>query len=112
VHGAITQGIGQALMERAAYDPETGQLLSGSFMDYMVPRADEVPSYDVTLNGIPCETNPLGVKGSGEAGAIAGFPAVINAVIDALSSYGVTEFTGPASPENVWRAIVAAGGTT
>jgi carbon-monoxide dehydrogenase large subunit len=110
VHGAITQGIGQALMERAAYDPSTGQLLSGSFMDYMVPRADEVPSYDVTLNGIPCATNPLGVKGSGEAGAIAGFPAVANAVIDALAPYGVKQLEGPASPENVWRAIQGAKG--
>ena len=105
VHGAITQGIGQALMERAAYDPQSGQLVSGSFMDYIVPRAGDVPSYDVTFNGVPCTTNPLGVKGSGEAGAIAGFPAVANAIMDALSCYGVRELEGPASPETIWRAI-------
>ena len=107
VHGAIAQGVGQALMERAVYDRDSGQLLSGSFMDYCLPRADDLPSFDVSFNGIPCTTNPLGVKGSGEAGAIAGFPAVANAVLDALSSFGIEGFAGPASPETVWRLIQA-----
>lgn len=105
VHGAIAQGVGQAMMEHAVYEPKDGQLLSGSFMDYCLPRADDLPSFDVTLAGVPCTTNPLGVKGSGEAGAIAGFPAVANAVLNALQPYGVTAFDGPASPERVWRLI-------
>ncbi len=105
VHGAIAQGLGQALKERVVYEASTGQLLTGSFMDYGLPRADEVPALDVTFNEIPCTTNPLGTKGSGEAGAIAGFPAIINAVLDALSPLGVRDFDGPATPENVWRRI-------
>ncbi|MBT5809713.1 MAG: xanthine dehydrogenase family protein molybdopterin-binding subunit [Rhodospirillaceae bacterium] len=111
VHGAITQGVGQALMERAVYEDGSGQLLSGSFLDYPLPRAADVPSYDVTFNQIACTTNPLGVKGSGEAGAIAGFPAIVNAVLDALEPYGVIELEGPATPENVWRTIQNAAGT-
>lgn len=105
VHGAIAQGVGQALMEQAVYDTGSGQLLSGSFMDYCLPRADDLPSFDSSFNGIPCATNPLGVKGSGEAGAIAGFPAVANAVLDALKPYGIEQFDGPATPETVWRLI-------
>ena len=111
VHGAITQGIGQALMERGSYDPASGQLVSGSFMDYSMPRAGDVPSYDVVFNGVPSATNPLGVKGSGEAGAIAGFPAVANAVMDALAAYGLKGYDGPASPEIIWRAIANAKGS-
>ena len=105
VHGAIAQGAGQALLERAAYDSESGQLIAGSFMDYCMPRADDLPSFDLSFQGIPCTTNPLGVKGSGEAGAIAGFPAVANAVLDALRPYGVESLDGPATPETVWRLI-------
>jgi aerobic carbon-monoxide dehydrogenase large subunit len=105
VHGAIAQGVGQGLMERAVYEDGSGQLLSGSFMDYPMPRAADVPSFDLTFNQIACTTNPLGVKGSGECGAIAGLPAIANAVLDALEPYGVTELVGPATPENVWRAI-------
>ncbi|MBL4720206.1 MAG: xanthine dehydrogenase family protein molybdopterin-binding subunit [Alphaproteobacteria bacterium] len=105
VHGAIAQGVGQALMETAVYEKGTGQLLSGSFMDYSMPRAGDLPNFDLSFNEIACTTNPLGVKGSGEAGAIGGFPAVINAVLDALEPYGVTALVGPATPENVWRAI-------
>jgi aerobic carbon-monoxide dehydrogenase large subunit len=105
VHGAIAQGAGQALMEQAVYEGDTGQLLSGSFMDYPMPRAGDLPSFDLHFNEIACTTNPLGVKGSGEAGAIGGFPAVINAVLDALAPYGVTALSGPATPENVWRAM-------
>ena len=105
VHGAIAQGVGQALMEQAIFEGGTGQLLSGSFMDYSMPRADDLPSFDVTLAGIPCATNPLGVKGAGEAGAIAGFPAVANAVLDALRQYGVTSIEGAATPGRIWAMI-------
>lgn len=111
VHGAIAQGVGQAVMEQAVYDRESGQLLSGSFMDYSLPRADDLPGFDVTLDGTPCTTNPLGVKGCGEAGAIAGFPAVANAVLDALRPLGVTRFDGAATPERVWR-LIREGATT
>ena len=107
VHGAIAQGVGQALMEHVVFDKDDGQLLSGSFMDYCLPRADDLPSFDVTFDGTPCTTNPLGVKGAGEAGAIAGFPAVANAVLDALRPYGIDSIEGPATPERVWRLIQA-----
>ncbi len=105
VHGTIAQGAGQALMEQAVYDGASGQLLSGSFMDYGMLRADDLPSFDVTLSGIPCATNPLGVKGSGEAGAIAGFPAVTNGVLNALRPYGITAIEGPATPGRLWNLI-------
>ena len=105
VHGAIAQGIGQALLEHAVYEPETGQLLSGSFMDYALPRAADLPSFDVTFQGVRCTTNPLGVKGCGEAGAIAGYPAVANAIADALAPLDTNCFNGPATPERVWRLI-------
>jgi carbon-monoxide dehydrogenase large subunit len=105
VHGAVAQGVGQAIFEQAVYAPVSGQLLSGSFMDYCMPRADDLPSLDVAFNSVSCTTNPLGVKGSGEAGAIAGFPAVANAVLDALAPFGVEVLDGPATPENVWRLL-------
>ncbi|MDH3699709.1 MAG: xanthine dehydrogenase family protein molybdopterin-binding subunit [Alphaproteobacteria bacterium] len=109
VHGAIAQGIGQALMEHAVYQPETGQLLSASFMDYAMPRAADLPSFDVAFNGTNCTTNPLGVKGCGEAGAVAAYPAVTSAIGDALASLNAigdpNEFAGPATPERIWRAI-------
>jgi carbon-monoxide dehydrogenase large subunit len=92
-------------MEHAVYDPESGQLLAGSFMDYALPRADDLPSFDLTLAGEPCTTNPLGVKGAGEAGAIAGYPAVANAILDALKPYGITALEGPATPETIWRLV-------
>ncbi len=104
VHGGVTQGIGQALLERTAFDTESGQLLSASFMDYALPRADDLPSIEVELVEVPCETNPLGVKGAGEAGAVGSPPAVINALVDAL---GVA-IDMPATPETVWRALQAA----
>ncbi len=104
-HGAIAQGAGQALLEHAAYDPASGQLIAGSLMDYTLPRADDLPSYDLGFNATRCTTNPLGVKGCGEAGAVAAFPAVINAIRDALAPTGVAEFAGPATPERIWRAI-------
>ncbi len=104
-HGAIAQGSGQALMEAAVYDPESGQPLAASFMDYALPRAADLPSFDLSFNGTPCTTNPLGVKGAGEAGAVGGFPAVANAILDALAPFGVTGFDGPATPYRIWRAM-------
>ncbi len=108
VHGGVTQGIGQALLENAVYD-ENGQLLSGSYMDYTMPRADDVPSYHVSTEETLCAHNSLGVKGVGEVGAIGSTPAVINAVVDALAEKGVTDVPLPASPQNVWRALQEAG---
>jgi carbon-monoxide dehydrogenase large subunit len=104
VHGGIAQGIGQALLERTVYD-ETGQLLSGSFTDYTMPRAGDMPDIDFRWNVIPCRTNPLGIKGCGEAGAIGAPPAVMNAIIDALGERGVTAVDMPATPERLWRAL-------
>jgi carbon-monoxide dehydrogenase large subunit len=104
-HGAIAQGVGQALLEHAAYDPASGQLVAGSLMDYALPRADDLPGYDLGFNGTRCTTNPLGIKGCGEAGAVGAFPAVTNAILDALAPFGVADITGPATPENIWRAI-------
>ena len=107
-HGAMAQGIGQALLERSSYDPNSGQMTAGTFMDYAMPRADDLPSFDLGFNPTRCTTNPLGVKGCGEAGAIAAFPAIGNAILDALAPLGVTQFEGPASPWHIWRAISAA----
>jgi len=104
VHGAIAQGAGQALLECAVYDPETGQP-AASFMDYAMPRADDFPPFDLSFNPSPCTTNPLGVKGCGEAGAVALFPAIGNAIVDALAGVGVTAFDGPATAERVWQAM-------
>ncbi len=105
VHGGVAQGFGQAVLERTAYDPQSGQLLSGSFMDYALPRAADLPDIEVDLIEVPCATNPLGVKGAGEAGAVGSPPAVINAIVDALSSTGVKSIDMPATPEKVWKAI-------
>ncbi|MFZ6763237.1 xanthine dehydrogenase family protein molybdopterin-binding subunit [Pseudoroseomonas sp. WGS1072] len=105
VHGGVAQGIGQAVMERTAYDPESGQLLSASLNDYALPRAIDLPDIEVELVEIPCETNPLGVKGAGEAGAVGSPPAVMNALIDALREDGVTRLDMPATPEVVWKAL-------
>jgi carbon-monoxide dehydrogenase large subunit len=105
VHGGVAQGFGQAVLERTVFDPESGQLLSGSFMDYCLPRADDLPDIEVELVEVPCGTNPLGVKGAGEAGAVGSPPAVINAIIDALSPLGITHIDMPATPETVWNAI-------
>jgi aerobic carbon-monoxide dehydrogenase large subunit len=107
VHGGLAQGIGQALWENAVYD-KSGQLVSGSFMDYAMPRADGLPTFRVSTHGTPCAHNPLGVKGCGEAGAIGAPVTIMNAVIDALSPLGITDLQMPATPERVWRAIAAA----
>ena len=104
-HGAIAQGAGQALLEHAVYDADSGQMLAGSFMDYALPRADDLPSFRLEFNGTRCTTNPLGVKGCGEAGAVAMLPAIDNAIMDALAPLGVSEFNGPAAPFRVWQAM-------
>ena len=109
-HGAMAQGVGQALLEHAVYDPGSGQMVAGSFMDYALPRADDLPSFDLGFNGTPCTTNPLGVKGCGEAGAIAAFPAIANAILDALAPFGVEGFDGPATPARIWQALHQAEG--
>jgi len=105
MHGAVAQGIGQALTERCVYDPESGQLLSGSFLDYAIPRADDLPAISVTSRDVPSPTNPLGVKGAGEGGTVGAPGAVIHAILDALAAVGVTHIDMPATPERVWRAI-------
>lgn len=104
VHGGLAQGIGQALYEHSVYD-NTGQLLSGSYMDYAMPRADHFPDFSVDTTVTECTHNPLGVKGCGEAGAIGSPPAVMNAIVDALSEFGVTHVDMPATPEKIWRVI-------
>jgi aerobic carbon-monoxide dehydrogenase large subunit len=105
MHGAVAQGIGQALTERCVYDPASGQLLSGSFLDYAIPRADDLPAIDVTSRDVPSPTNLLGVKGAGEGGTVGAPGAVIHAILDALAPLGVTHIDMPATPERVWRAI-------
>jgi len=104
-HGAVAQGIGQALTERCVYDGETGQLLSGSLLDYAIPRADELPSISVTSRDVASPTNALGVKGAGEGGTVGAPGAVIHAILDALAPLGVTHLDMPATPERVWQAI-------
>jgi len=106
IHGGVVQGVGQALGENCVYD-EDGQLVTGSFMDYRMPRAEDLPPIRVATQSTPCRHNPLGVKGCGEVGTIASPATVMNAVVDALSVYGVTHLDMPASPERIWRAIQA-----
>ncbi len=105
VHGGVAQGFGQACSERTVYDPDSGQLLSGSFMDYAIPRASDLPDIEVEFVEVPCATNPLGVKGAGEAGAVGSPPALINAIVDALAGKVVDM---PATPEVLWAALRAA----
>jgi carbon-monoxide dehydrogenase large subunit len=105
LHGGVVQGIGQALMEHTAYDSE-GQLISGSFMDYQLPRANDLPGFSpFDSRPVPAKTNALGVKGCGEAGVAGALPSVMNAVVDALHEYGIVHIDMPATPERVWRAI-------
>jgi aerobic carbon-monoxide dehydrogenase large subunit len=109
VHGGAVQGIGQALMEDTVYDSSTGQLLSASFMDYPMPRAEHAPDFVFETRNVPCKTNPLGVKGAGEAGAIGSCPAVMNAVVDALwRNHRIRHIDMPATPQRIWAAIAAA----
>ena len=106
VHGGVVQGIGQALMEMTVYDEE-GQLLTGSYMDYAMPRASDAPDFAVDSHPVPAKTNPLGVKGCGEAGCAGSLASVMNAVVDALSEYGIRHIDMPATPQRVWQAIQA-----
>jgi carbon-monoxide dehydrogenase large subunit len=108
VHGGLAQGIGQALLENTVYDQKSGQLMTGSYMDYAMPRADDFPDFKVDTVCTPCTHNPLGTKGCGEAGAIGSPPAVINAVLDGLRAKGVKDLDMPASPHRVWAALQAA----
>ncbi len=109
VHGGLAQGVGQALLERTVYDP-SGQLLTGSFMDYALPRADDLPAFELAFHPVPAKTNPLGVKGCGEAGITAAPVAVVNAVVDALAPHGVASVDMPLTPERVWRILAASRG--
>ena len=104
VHGGVVQAIGQALLEHTVYD-EQGQLLSGSYMDYAMPRAVDAPDFTNVSHPVPAKTNPLGVKGCGEAGCAGGLGSVMNAVVDALSVYGIRHIDMPATPQRVWQAI-------
>jgi len=109
IHGGVIQGLGQALLEHQVYDRQSGQLLSGSFMDYGMPRADTMPDVQAELEEVRCKTNPLGVKGIGESGTIGAPPTVINAIIDALKPLGVDRIDMPATPARVWQTIQKAG---
>ena len=108
VHGGVAQGLGQAMLENCVYDPKSGQLLTGTYMDYAMPRADDLPSFKVGTKVTPCTHNPLGAKGCGEAGAIGAPAAFMNAVMDALAAVGVKHFDMPATPHRVWAAIQSA----
>ena len=105
VHGGLAQGIGQALMEEARYDPDGGQLLSATFMDYAMPRAMDLPLFEISMVELPTEANPLGAKGVGQAGCIGAPQTVIHAILDALRPLGVTHLDMPATPSRVWHAI-------
>ena len=109
VHGGLAQGIGQALTEGCRYD-ENGQLLTGSLSDYCIPRAGDVPQFKIDTRETPCTHNPLGVKGCGEAGCAGGLVAITNAVVDALSDYGIRHLDMPMTPARVWQAIQDAQG--
>jgi aerobic carbon-monoxide dehydrogenase large subunit len=107
VHGGITHGVGQALLEQCCYDPKSGQLLSGSLMDYAIARADDIPFFSTELSEVPSPTHPLGLRPAGEGGTTPALGAVVNAVVDALAEFGVTHIEMPVTPERVWRAIHA-----
>ena len=111
IMGGIGQGLGQVLMEDKTYDPQTGQLIAGSFMDYCMPRADDFCTVEFQENEVPTPTNPLGVKGAGEAGTVGSLSAGVNAIVDALSVYGIRHIDTPCTPLHVWQAIRAAQGT-
>ncbi|HWE79175.1 MAG TPA: molybdopterin cofactor-binding domain-containing protein, partial [Pseudolabrys sp.] len=105
IHGGVAQGLGQALMEQVVYDRESGQNLTGSFMDYAMPRADVMPYMEIHSNPVPTKRNPLGAKGAGEAGTVGALPAIVNAVIDALIPLGVKSVEMPATSARIWQAI-------
>jgi carbon-monoxide dehydrogenase large subunit len=104
-HGGIVQGLGQALFESTAYDPETGQMLGGSFMDYAMPRAGDMPSFITEISEVPTPINPLGIRAGGEGGTTPALAVLVNAIVDALAEFGVRHVEMPATPEKVWRAI-------
>jgi carbon-monoxide dehydrogenase large subunit len=104
-HGGIAQGVGQALLEHCFYDADRGQLLSGSFMDYAMPRADMLPFYTTEISEVPSTTHPLGIRPAGEGGTTPALAVVINAIVDALSEFGVRHIELPATPERIWRAL-------
>jgi carbon-monoxide dehydrogenase large subunit len=104
-HGGIAQGVGQALLEHCFYDHGSGQQLAGSFMDYAMPRADVLPFYKTDISEVPSTTHPLGIRPAGEGGTTPALAVVVNAVVDALSEFGVTHIEMPVTPERVWRAI-------
>lgn len=106
-HGGIVQGLGQALQEHCHYDPDSGQLLSASFMDYAMPRAGQFPAFDTGISETPTPTHPLGIRPAGEGGTTPALAVAINAIVDALSEYGVGHIEMPATPERIWRAIHA-----
>lgn len=105
VHGGIVQGLGQALGEHAVYDPETGQMLNGSFLDYWMPRADDMPQFTIAFKNSPCTTNEMGIKGCGEAGSTGAPPALVNAVLDAVAHLGITHVDMPLTPFAMWQAL-------
>ncbi len=104
-HGGIAQGVGQAMWEQCVYDPASGQLLSGSLMDYALPRASDLPMFDCELSEVPATSHPLGIRPGGEGGVTPALGATMNAIVDALAEFGVTHIEMPATPERVWRAI-------
>src|SRR6478735_6059066 len=108
VHGGIAQGVGQALMEHALYDPESGENVSATFMDYAMPRGTDLPRFQIRFVEVPTASNPIGVKGAGQAGAIAAPHTVINAVVDALRPLGIEHVDMPATPQRIWSLIQAA----
>jgi carbon-monoxide dehydrogenase large subunit len=108
IMGGIAQGVGQVLMEDKTYDRETGQVLAGSFMDYAMPRADDFCDVEIEDNPVPTPTNPLGVKGAGEAGTVGSLSAGVNSIVDALSVLGIRHVDTPCTPFRVWQAIQAA----
>jgi carbon-monoxide dehydrogenase large subunit len=104
IQGGLAQGIGQALLEHVVYDRDSGQLLSGTFAEYAMPRSDDLPPFTLDFHEVPCTTNPLGVKGVGEAGSVGAPPTVINAILDALRPLGVDHIDMPATPAQIWDA--------
>jgi aerobic carbon-monoxide dehydrogenase large subunit len=106
-HGGIAAGVGQALWEQCAYDPATGQLQAATLMDYVIPRADVLPSFTTEISEVPSASNPLGLRGGGEGGTTPALGAVVNAIVDALAELGVEHLEMPATPDRVWRTINA-----
>ena len=105
IQGGVVQGIGQAVLEAIQFDPHSGQILTGSFLDYAMPRADDVCAIETGSNAVPTTLNPLGVKGAGEAGTVGALPAVMCAIADALAGQGARDVDMPATPERLWRAL-------